>query len=212
MQSPIGKYGIDTAIAKDNINSLFKAYDIVFWVAYNVIFVICACDGCMISFVYISVLGDIKTFEFYIIENSGLRDVYKIESRNRGSNNNDNTADQDQDQDENGRNEIDKKAPIAISGDNIYVAWWTNETGNEVLFRTSTDAGQIFGDKINLSNTTNADSQDVEIEANDGNVLVTWWEHNATAEEPVVKISTDNGVTFGPLLELAANETIGVGG
>jgi hypothetical protein len=125
----------------------------------------------------------------------------------------DNTADQDQDQDENGRNEIDKKAPIAISGDNIYVAWWTNETGNdEVLFRTSTDAGQIFGDKINLSNTTNADSQDVEIEANDGNVLVTWWEHNATAEEPVVKISTDNGVTFGPLLELAANETIGVGG
>jgi hypothetical protein len=33
-------------------------------------------------------------------------------------------------------------APPAITGDNIYVAWWTNKTGNdEVLFRASTDAG-----------------------------------------------------------------------
>jgi hypothetical protein len=27
-------------------------------------------------------------------------------------------------------------APLAVSGDNIYVAWWTNKTGNdEVMFR-----------------------------------------------------------------------------
>jgi hypothetical protein len=33
-------------------------------------------------------------------------------------------------------------APIAISGDNIYIAWPTNETGdNEVMFRASTDGG-----------------------------------------------------------------------
>ena len=42
-------------------------------------------------------------------------------------------------------------APPAITGDNVYVAWWTNKTGNdEVLFRASTDAGKTFGDKINL--------------------------------------------------------------
>jgi hypothetical protein len=31
-------------------------------------------------------------------------------------------------------------APIAISGDNIYIAWWTNKTGNdEVMFRAPDD-------------------------------------------------------------------------
>ena len=64
-------------------------------------------------------------------------------------------------------------------------------------------------DKINLSNSTEAESQDVEIAAEGDNVIVTWWEHNQTAEEPVAKISTDNGATFGPLLKLATNGTIG---
>jgi hypothetical protein len=80
------------------------------------------------------------------------------------------------------------------------------------MFRASSDNGQTFADKINLGNTTNADSQDVEIAANDGNVLATWWERNATAEEPVAKISTNNGVAFGPLLKLEANETMGARG
>jgi hypothetical protein len=47
----------------------------------------------------------------------------------------------------------------------VYVAWWTNETGNdEVLFRASTDGGATFGNKINLSNTTEADSTRAEID------------------------------------------------
>ena len=51
-----------------------------------------------------------------------------------------------------------RKAPIVLSGDNIYIAWWTNKTGNyEVNFRASTDGGGSFGDKINLSNSTDAD-------------------------------------------------------
>ena len=46
------------------------------------------------------------------------------------------------------------KAPIATSGDNVYIAWWTNKTGNnEVTFRVSSDDGKTFGDKINLSNS-----------------------------------------------------------
>jgi hypothetical protein len=103
----------------------------------------------------------------------------------------------------------DKKAPIATSGDNTYIAWWTNKTGNDdVMFRSSTDGGATFADKINLSNSTDAESQDVEIAADGGNVVITWWERNQTAEEPVARISTDNGVTFGPLLRLATNGTI----
>ena len=44
-----------------------------------------------------------------------------------------------------------QKAPIASSGDSVYVAWWSNKTGNdEVMFKASTDGGKTFGDKMNL--------------------------------------------------------------
>jgi hypothetical protein len=102
-------------------------------------------------------------------------------------------------------------APVVVSGDDIYVAWWTNKTTNnneEVMFRASNDGGQTFGDKINLSNTTDADSWRVEIAGEGTDVAVTWWETNQTADTPVARISNDGGQTFGPVLRLAANGTI----
>ena len=104
------------------------------------------------------------------------------------------------------------RAPIATSDNNVYITWWTNKTGNfEVMFRASTDNGVTFGDKMNLSNTTEADSDDAEIAASGDSVYVTWWERNDTSDEPVARVSNDNGATFGPLLRLAANGTIGGG-
>jgi hypothetical protein len=104
------------------------------------------------------------------------------------------------------------RAPIATSGDNVYITWWSNKTGNEeVMFRASTDNGATFGDKINLSNTTAADSDDAEIAASGDNVYVTWWERNETSDQPVARVSNDNGATFGPMLMLATNGTIGGG-
>ena len=38
-------------------------------------------------------------------------------------------------------------APVVITGDNVYVAWWTNNTANnneEVNFRASIDGGKTF--------------------------------------------------------------------
>jgi hypothetical protein len=103
-------------------------------------------------------------------------------------------------------------APSTVVGDNIYITWWTNKTGNdEIMFRVSNDAGATFGDKINLSNTTASDSQDAEISADGSNVVVTWWERNQTSDEPAAKISTDNGQTFGPVLKLGTNGTIAEG-
>lgn len=105
------------------------------------------------------------------------------------------------------------RAPTAITGDNIYVAWWTNNTNNgneEVNFRASNDGGQTFGDKINLSNTSNSDSSNVEIESDADSIAVSWWETNQTSTTPVMRISNDNGETFGPVLRLAPNGTIGV--
>jgi hypothetical protein len=105
----------------------------------------------------------------------------------------------------------DTKAPSVVSGDNIYIAWWTNNTENgneEVMFRASNDGGATFSDKMNLSNTPNADSWRVEIAGEGATVLVTWWETNQTSDTPVGRLSTDGGQSFGPMMMLAMNGTI----
>lgn len=105
-----------------------------------------------------------------------------------------------------------KKIPVAVSGDNIYLAWSSNKTGNnEVMFRASSDAGKTFSDVIDLSNSTNSDSQNAEIAADGVRVVITWWERNQTSNEPVVIVSDDGGKTFGPLLKLSTNGTISTG-
>ncbi|MBA3750895.1 MAG: hypothetical protein H0X03_08425 [Nitrosopumilus sp.] len=108
-----------------------------------------------------------------------------------------------------------RKAPPSITGTNVYVAWWTNNTATannknneDVMFRASTDGGITFGDKINLSNTTNSDSWKAEIDSDADSVVVIWWETNQTSDVPVMRVSNDNGETFGPVLNLASNGTI----
>ena len=98
----------------------------------------------------------------------------------------------------------------SIFENDVYVAWWTNKTGNdEVMYRLSSDAGKTFTDKVNLSNTPSSDSVNVAISADEGRVAVSWWERNQTLNEPVIRISTDNGKTFGPILKLASDGPIG---
>jgi hypothetical protein len=77
------------------------------------------------------------------------------------------------------------------------------------MFRASTDTGKTFGDKINLSNSPNANSTRVEIDSDANSVVVTWWETNQTSDVPVMRISTDNGKTFGEIINLSANGRIG---
>ena len=56
----------------------------------------------------------------------------------------------------------ESRVTLAVSSDNIYIAWITNKTGNDqVMFRSSNDAGATFNDKIILSNITNAKLQDI---------------------------------------------------
>ena len=138
-----------------------------------------------------------------------FRDV--LQEGNDDDNENDENTGGNEDQI--GRVEIDKKAPITISGDNAYIVWFNDQNtpnnNSELLFRSSNDSGITFADKINLSNTTTADSINAEIAADGNNVIITWWERNSTSEEPVVRISTDSGTTFGPILRLTSNGTIG---
>jgi hypothetical protein len=107
-----------------------------------------------------------------------------------------------------------RKAPAVVTGENVYIAWWTNNTENgneEVMFRASNDGGATFGDRINLSNSSDTDSWRVELAGEGENVVVSWWETNQTSDIPVARVSNDAGETFGPMLMLATNGTISSG-
>lgn len=96
------------------------------------------------------------------------------------------------------------KAPIAISGDNVYVAWWGNSTGNhEVMFKASGDGGETFGDKINLSNSPNGTSVEADVATSGDNVYVTFADNITGTPEAYLAISNDNGETFNPLVRLS---------
>ncbi|MFL6309387.1 MAG: hypothetical protein ACJ70T_05255 [Nitrososphaera sp.] len=109
-------------------------------------------------------------------------------------------------------------APMAVSQDanNVYIVWWTNKSENwEVMFRASNDGGQTFGDKINLSNSSDTESQNADIvAAGNNNVFVTWWETSPEtgSSESVLRVSTDAGKTFGPMITLGVNGTISTTG
>jgi hypothetical protein len=95
---------------------------------------------------------------------------------------------------------------IAVSGSNVYAAWWNNKTGDfEVMFRASTDNGHTFGPKINLSNSPGVASTDAQVGAEGKNVYVIWWETSSSGHtaEPFLRISYDNGKTFGEKVMLS---------
>ncbi len=69
------------------------------------------------------------------------------------------------------------RASIAVSGNNIYLTWWDNNTGNnEVFSAASNDGGKTFDKEINLSNAKGG-SADSQISAEGNNVYVTWWDN-----------------------------------
>jgi hypothetical protein len=81
------------------------------------------------------------------------------------------------------------------------------------MFRASSDGGQTFGDKINLSNSPDTQSQTAEILAfGNSSVFVTWWELNENVHphtnESVLRVSNDGGQTFAPVINLGTNGTI----
>jgi hypothetical protein len=103
-------------------------------------------------------------------------------------------------------------APIATSGNNVYIAWPSNQTGHlEILFRASSDNGQTFIDKVNLSNTPNVDSIDPHLATSGNHVYVSWWEdYGNGTRTPFFTASNDNGGTFQPAMSLSDDGPIPV--
>lgn len=91
-------------------------------------------------------------------------------------------------------------APIATSGNNVYIAWSNNDTGQwNVFFAKSVDGGKTFGNTIMLStpNKGAVVNQNVELAASVSNVYVTWWTNKTGILMPIFRASNDTGDTFG---------------
>jgi hypothetical protein len=89
-------------------------------------------------------------------------------------------------------------APVATSGDNVYVTWWTNASTGEwdVFLAISRDDGQTFEDVIRLTNGTGR-SFDTRIDAEGDNVYVTWLNNKTGVNQIYMRASNDAGETFG---------------
>jgi hypothetical protein len=95
------------------------------------------------------------------------------------------------------------RASMALSGNNIYLTWWDNKTGNnEVYFAGSTDNGKTFGEPINLSNAKGASADSQIAAAQNNSVYITWWDNKTGSWEVLSRASTDNGKTFGDAVML----------
>jgi len=97
---------------------------------------------------------------------------------------------------------------IAASGNNVYVVWADNTTVNgnsDIFFRKSTDGGNNFSFKLNISNTTGG-SFSPQIVVSD-NVYVVWADATTLTgnEDILFSKSTDGGNNFSIPLNLSNN-------
>jgi lipopolysaccharide export LptBFGC system permease protein LptF len=96
-------------------------------------------------------------------------------------------------------------APLATSGNNVYVAWPNDNTGHwNVYFAKSVDGGKTFENTIILSapNKGSVVDQNVEIAASGSNVYVSWWTNKTGTLMPAFRASNDTGESFGKTLML----------
>jgi hypothetical protein len=104
---------------------------------------------------------------------------------------------------------------VAASGSYVYVAWgdWTPVTGSgdkdEIWLRVSSNSGASFGSAIRMS--TNAGYSDCPRVATSGSdVYVAWQDDtpvsgNAGKPEVWLRVSSNNGVTFGSAIRISTN-------
>lgn len=93
-------------------------------------------------------------------------------------------------------------SPMASSGDNLYIVWPDNKTGNwELFFTKSANGGDTFETPINISNNTSF-SANATILSHENHISITWWDNKTGKIEPFVRSSHDFGETFGDPLML----------
>jgi hypothetical protein len=96
-------------------------------------------------------------------------------------------------------NTISVDTVVATSGNNEYVGWWDNTTGNwEISYAKSSDGGKTFGDSINISNSSDARSVGARMATQGNNVYIAWIDidKNTGQKQVLFRASNDSGLTF----------------
>ena len=96
-------------------------------------------------------------------------------------------------------------AHIVISGNNVYVVWNDNSTGNgDIYFKRSADNGTSFSSTQNISHNP-GNSTAAKIAAYQDNVYVVWEDATTGNGDIYFKASLDNGTKFAGQKSLARN-------
>jgi hypothetical protein len=98
---------------------------------------------------------------------------------------------------------------IAAYDEKVHVAWIDDSLGNkEILLARSIDNGTTFTEAINLSNTANTNSRNLELSAFENNVYAVWLDEDEQGNGIILfKASNDGGETFGNPITIAHNVT-----
>ena len=96
---------------------------------------------------------------------------------------------------------------IAAYKEKVHVAWIDDSLGNkEILFSRSIDNGTTFSEAINISNTTNTNSHNLEISAFENDVYIVWLDEDEEENGIILfKASNDGGETFSNPITIAQN-------
>ncbi|HEX6283081.1 MAG TPA: sialidase family protein [Nitrososphaera sp.] len=94
---------------------------------------------------------------------------------------------------------------IAAYKEKVHVAWIDDSLGNkEILFSRSIDNGTTFSEAINVSNTTNTNSHNLEISAFENDVYIVWLDEDEEENGIILfKASNDGGETFSNPITIA---------
>jgi uncharacterized protein (UPF0333 family) len=109
----------------------------------------------------------------------------------------------------NSLNSYSAKAASATSVNDIYVFSFSNKTGNdEIMFRSSMDGGSTFSNTVGFTNRTIPNPTNVEISADDKNIIISWSEGNVSGNQSLNNTLPNDGVTLGIVLLRLPNGTI----
>ena len=99
---------------------------------------------------------------------------------------------------------------ISIVGNNTFVVWQDNSTGNDEIFlRKSANGGTTFGNTTNISNN-NASSISPQVESFGNNTFVVWQDNSTGNDDILFRKSANGGTTFSGKKNLSNNNAISV--
>ena len=98
----------------------------------------------------------------------------------------------------------------SLEGDNVYVVWYDNTSGNnDIFFARSTDGGLTFSDPENISEENTGDSLAPQISSEGDNVYVVWYDFTTDFGTTDIFFArmTDSALTFSDPENLSEENT-----